>query len=151
MRCASTPRPFGASATTDRCATWTSSLGEPSLAPPTLLEDCPDRRTIEQALATPRAGFGGHKLYETLQAKAAVLLYTLSKSQACSDGNKRVALILVRSFLHINGARLAAPDDDIAEAILRAAGSDRLARDAEIIALTTWLQAVVVTTDEETP
>jgi prophage maintenance system killer protein len=58
---------------------------------------------------------------------------------------------LVRSFLHINGARLAAEDDAIAEAILRAAGSDRLARGKEIIALTSWLQAVVVTTDEETP
>lgn len=127
-----------------------AEVGEPSLAPPTVLEDCPDRRTIEQALASPRAGYTGHEQYATLQAKAAVLLYTLSKSQACSDGNKRIALILVRSFLHINGARLAAPDDVIAEAILHAAGSDRLARDAEIIALTTWLQAVVVTTDEET-
>jgi death on curing protein len=126
-----------------------AELGEPSLAPPTLLEDCPDRRTLEQALASPRAAFAGQEQYPTLHAKAAVLLYTLSKSQACRDGNKRVALIVVRSLLHINGARLAAADDAIADAILRAASSDRRSRAEEIIALTTWLEAVAVTTNGE--
>ncbi len=71
------------------------------------------------------------------------MLYTLAKSQACRDGNKRVALIVLRAFLHINGARLAADEDAIAENILRAAESDRQVRDDEIIALTAWLETAI--------
>jgi death-on-curing family protein len=80
----------------------------------------------------------------------AVLLYTLAKSQACIDGNKRITLILTRAFLHINGARLVAPDDEIANAIIRVAESDRRARNEEIILLTDWLREAIETTAEET-
>ncbi|MFL5953846.1 MAG: type II toxin-antitoxin system death-on-curing family toxin [Gaiellaceae bacterium] len=126
-------------------------IGEPSLAPPTDLEDCPDRATLELALATPRPHFFGHDPYPTLHEKAAVLLYSLAKSQACVDGNKRVALILVRTFLHINGAGLDADDDTIAGSILRAAHSqaNRETRDRLIIELAEWLAQAIVTTTEE--
>jgi len=64
-----------------------------------------ERGTIELALASPRAGFADKELYPDLRSKAAVLLYTLAKSQACPDGNKRIALVLVEAFLRLNGAR----------------------------------------------
>jgi prophage maintenance system killer protein len=77
-----------------------------------------------------------------------VLLYTLAKSQACIDGNKRVALILLRAFLYINGARLNGDDDEIAARIIGAAESGRNSREDEIIELTDWLARVIVTTEE---
>jgi prophage maintenance system killer protein len=51
------------------------------------LEEC-ERGTIELALATPRAGYGPFRVYPDIASKAAVLTYTLAKSQACIDGNK---------------------------------------------------------------
>ena len=99
-------------------------------------------------MATPRAGFGDTELYSTLSAKSAVLLYSLAKSQACADGNKRVALILLRAFLYINGARLDAEDDEISEMILGTAASPREDREDAIIALNAWLERAVVTTEE---
>ncbi len=120
-------------------------MGEPDLAPPRL-EDCPDRGTIEMALASPRAGFGAFERYVGLPQKSAVLAYTLAKSQACPDGNKRIALILLHTFLHINGVRLEAPSDEIADHIIAAAESEREARDGAIIALTEWLEGAIVTT-----
>jgi death-on-curing family protein len=125
------------------------AVGEPSLAPPTPLEDCPDRHTIEMALAAPRAGYLGYERYSTFQEKAAVLLYSLAKSQGCRDGNKRVALILVMAFLHINGARLETTDDELAAMIIDAAESERRERDDVIIRLVDWFKAVLETTDEE--
>jgi prophage maintenance system killer protein len=92
------------------------------------------------ALASPRTSFGGVERYPTLPSKAGVLVYTLSKSQACPDGNKRIALILLRAFLYINDATLLAPNYEIAEMILTAAESDRSDRDEMIDRLTDWLQ-----------
>jgi death-on-curing protein len=121
-----------------------AEIGDASLAPPPL-ENCPDRGTIEQALAAPRAGFWGREKYRTLPEKAAVLLYTLAKSQACPDGNKRIALILVRTFLHINGARLDTTTDQLVQAIIGAAESERKQRDGVLRELTEWLRQAVVT------
>jgi death-on-curing family protein len=79
-----------------------------------------------------------------LPSKAAALLYRLSKSQACPEGNKRVALILVNEFLALNGAALALEDDELADMILEAADSE--ARDWENVvdALTEQLQEMIV-------
>lgn len=102
-------------------------------------------------MASPRAGFTGVELYRSFAAKAAVLLYGLSKSQACPDGNKRVALIVLEAFLHINGSRLDAGDEEIAERILLAATSDAANRDEVIIALTDWLESAIQPPTKEEP
>lgn len=120
-----------------------AAIGEPSLAPSCPLEDCPDRHTIESALASPRASFGGVEQYPTLAGKSAALTYSLAKSQACPDGNKRIALILLRAFLHVNGMTLNAPNEDIAGMILDAAASDRSEHHAMIQKLFDWLDTVI--------
>jgi death on curing protein len=101
------------------------------------------------ALASPRAGYRGDERYPTLHEKVAVLLYSLAKSQGCRDGNKRVALILVSAFLHINEARLEAPDVDLATMIIESAESERRDRDAVIIRLAEWFRDALATNDEE--
>jgi death-on-curing family protein len=79
----------------------------------------------------------------------AVLLYELCKSQAFVDGNKRVAVIVLRAFLHINGCRLAAEDRELARVILRTAASNQKERAQVIIDLAHWLEAAVVPYAEE--
>jgi hypothetical protein len=62
--------------------------------PPVSLTDC-NEAVIASALLAPQTAFRGREKYPSLESKVSALLYALAKSQACPDGNKRVALILV--------------------------------------------------------
>jgi death on curing protein len=115
-------------------------LGDRELAPPMPLERC-NRNTLELALAKPQAAFEGVERYPSLAAKAAALLYGLAKSQACPDGNKRIALIVVIAFLRINGFDLRVQRQEMAETILRAAESRTEEHDVTIQELTEWFEA----------
>ena len=67
--------------------------------------------------------FGGEELYPSVEEKAAILLYLVTKNHSFSDGNKRIAATLFLWFLNNNGI-LYRPD-----------GSKRLA-DNTLVALT---------------
>ena len=67
--------------------------------------------------------FGGEELYPSVEEKAAMLLYLVTKNHSFSDGNKRIAATLFLWFLNNNGL-LYRPD-----------GSKRLA-DNTLVALT---------------
>ena len=67
--------------------------------------------------------FGGEELYSSVEEKAAMLLYLVTKNHSFSDGNKRIAATLFLWFLNNNGI-LYRPD-----------GSKRLA-DNTLVALT---------------
>ena len=67
--------------------------------------------------------FGGNELYPSVEEKAAMLLYLVTKNHSFSDGNKRIAATLFLWFLNNNGI-LYRPD-----------GSKRLA-DNTLVALT---------------
>ena len=47
--------------------------------------------------------FGGEELYPSVEEKAAMLLYLVTKNHAFSDGNKRIAAMLFLWFLSNNG------------------------------------------------
>lgn len=84
-----------------------------------------------------------HEFYPDLPSKAAVLLYTLAKSQACPDGNKRVALLLVIAFLALNGASLSTSNKEAGDRILIAAESEASDRDQVLSELTEWLRHAI--------
>jgi len=67
--------------------------------------------------------FGGEELYPSVEEKAAMLLYLVTKNHSFSDGNKRIAATLFLWFLNNNGI------------LYRADGSKRLA-DNTLVALT---------------
>ncbi len=48
--------------------------------------------------------FGGKDLYESLEEKAAHLLYFVTKNHSFSDGNKRIAATMFLHFLDRNSA-----------------------------------------------
>jgi len=93
------------------------------------------------ALAKPRAGFGGTELYTTMAAKAAALLYVFSKSQACYDGNKRLALLVVVAFIRANGLTLNVQRHELADMILAVAETDQQDHDVVIEQTAVWLAA----------
>ena len=67
--------------------------------------------------------FGGEELYPSVEEKAAMLLYLVTKNHSFSDGNKRIAATLFLWFLNNNGI------------LYRNDGSKRLA-DNTLVALT---------------
>ena len=67
--------------------------------------------------------FGGEELYPSVEEKAAMLLYLVTKNHSFSDGNKRIAATLFLWFLNNNGI------------LYRKDGSKRIA-DNTLVALT---------------
>lgn len=67
--------------------------------------------------------FGGHDLYPSVEEKAAILLYLVTKNHSFSDGNKRIAATLFLWFMAGNGI------------LFNADGSKRIA-DNTLVALT---------------
>ena len=67
--------------------------------------------------------FGGEELYPSVEEKAAMLLYLVTKNHSFSDGNKRIAATLFLWFLNNNGI------------LYRQDGSKRIA-DNTLVALT---------------
>lgn len=76
-----------------------------------------DENGLESALARPR-----HKwLYERptdLATLGAVYAFGLAKNHPYLDGNKRVALVAMLTFLAINGHDVEAADDDVLTTML---------------------------------
>ncbi len=65
---------------------------------------------LQSALAAPRQVVFGHELHPTLWDKAATLLTLLIKNHPFCDGNKRIAVLAAREFLHRNGWNLRVSD-----------------------------------------
>lgn len=58
---------------------------------------------FDSAIAQIAQGFGGEDVYPTLEEKAAMLLYLITKNHAFADGNKRIAAACFLLFLEQNG------------------------------------------------
>lgn len=73
---------------------------------------------LQSALAMPAATFGGEFLHGSLDEQAAAYLFHLVRSHPFVDGNKRTGLVAMLVFLGLNGRRLTAPDDELADLVL---------------------------------
>ena len=75
-----------------------------------------DSGALEGALGRPRS----YAQYEDadIALQAAVLAHGIAESQAFIDGNKRLALVAMLTFLEINGFRVEAADPELADWIL---------------------------------
>ena len=80
--------------------------------------------------------------YETddLAKLAATFAYHLSQAHAFVDGNKRIASVVAELFLNLNGAKLNATNDEIAELFLAIAASE-LTREAVEERFAGWIVA----------
>lgn len=70
------------------------------------------RSALEGALARPASY--AHYQNADLALQAAVLAHGIAESQAFLDGNKRLALVALLTFLEANGYRLEATDPELA-------------------------------------
>ncbi len=72
-----------------------------------------DENLLDSALFAPFAEFGGIIPYKTLQSKAARLCFGLVKNHPFIDGNKRIGILVMMSFLEANGIILECNDNEL--------------------------------------
>ena len=74
-----------------------------------------DEGLLDSALEGAFAGFGDRESYPTKEEKGARLGYTLISNHAFVDGNKRIGVYIMLTFLEMNGIRLQCTDDELVE------------------------------------
>ncbi|MDD6968355.1 MAG: type II toxin-antitoxin system death-on-curing family toxin [Candidatus Faecousia sp.] len=72
-----------------------------------------DDALLDSALESAFAGFGDREFYPSKEEKGARLGFALISNHAFVDGNKRIGIYVMMSFLEMNGIRLCCTDDEI--------------------------------------
>jgi death-on-curing protein len=73
-----------------------------------------DLGLLDSALEGAYQTFGGAELYPTKQEKAARIGFSLVSNHAFIDGNKRIGMYVMLTFLEVNGIRLSATNEEVA-------------------------------------
>ena len=89
--------------------------GDPSLRDMALLNSA-----LESAFAT----FDGKELYPTTEEKGARLGFSLISNHAFVDGNKRIGILVLLTFLEINGVRLRPSNSELVRVGLSVASGE---------------------------
>lgn len=72
-----------------------------------------DEGLLDSALESAFATFDGMELYPSKEEKAAKLAYSLVSNHAFVDGNKRIGVYVMLSFLELNGISISATNEDV--------------------------------------
>ena len=72
-----------------------------------------DDGLLDSALEAAFAGFGGKEFYPTKEEKGARIGFSLISNHAFVDGNKRIGVYVMLSFLEMNGIRIQCTDDEL--------------------------------------
>lgn len=89
--------------------------GDPNLRDISLLNSA-----LESAFQT----FGGRELYPTKEEKGARIGYSLISNHAFVDGNKRIGMYVLLTFLETNGIKIRPSVDDVARVGLAVASGE---------------------------
>lgn len=73
-----------------------------------------DEALLESAIENIFATFDGAELYPSKEEKAARLGFSLVSNHAFVDGNKRIGMYIMLSFLELNGIRIEASNEEVA-------------------------------------
>ena len=74
-----------------------------------------DEGLSDSALESAFSGFGDREFYPTKEEKGARLGYCLITNHAFVDGNKRIGIYVMLSFLEMNGIRIQCTDEEIVD------------------------------------
>ena len=70
---------------------------------------------LDSALNNIWQTFDGVELYPTLEEKGARLAYSLVRNHSFADGNKRIGILAMLTFLSVNGIEIKCTDTEIVE------------------------------------
>lgn len=71
---------------------------------------------LDSALEGAFATFGGQELYPSKEEKGAWLGFSLISNHAFMDGNKRIGMYVMLTFLETNGIRMDCSNEDVVKA-----------------------------------
>ena len=74
-----------------------------------------DEGLLDSALESAFSGFGDREFYPSKEEKGARLVYCLITNHAFVDGNKRIGIYVMLSFLEMNGIRIQCTDEEIVD------------------------------------
>ena len=94
-----------------------------------------DEGLLDSALEQPKAMFEGSYLQDSLAKMAAAYGFHICKNHPFIDGNKRVALVAMDTFLQKNGYEISASEKDVYEVIMKLASGNLTKAE-----LTGWLE-----------
>lgn len=80
---------------------------------------------LDSALEGIFQTFDGKELYPTKEEKGARLGYSLISSHAFIDGNKRIGMYVMLTFLEVNGIHIDCTDEEIVETGLAVASGQK--------------------------
>lgn len=95
-----------------------------------------DQALLEAALAAAFAGLADREFYPTKEEKAAKLGFDLVSNHVFLDGNKRIGMYVMLTFLEANGLALEATNEEVAETGLAIASGEM-----QYEGLLAWVQA----------
>ncbi len=72
-----------------------------------------DEAMLDSALESAYAGFEDKEFYPTKEEKGARLGYALISNHAFVDGNKRIGIYVMLSFLEMNGVPVQCSDEEL--------------------------------------
>ncbi len=72
-----------------------------------------DTGLLESAFENVYATFDGEELYKTKEEKGARLGYSLISNHAFVDGNKRIGVYVMLTFLETNGIEISCTNDEV--------------------------------------
>ena len=73
-----------------------------------------DEGLLESALEAAFSGFGGEEFYPSIEEKGARLGYSLISNHAFVDGNKRIGIFVMLTFLEVNGINMGCTNEEVA-------------------------------------
>lgn len=83
-----------------------------------------DIALLESALESAFQTFDGKELYPTKEEKAARIAYALIANHAFVDGNKRIGMYVLLTFLEVNGIRIYPSVDEVVRVGLAVASGE---------------------------
>ena len=72
-----------------------------------------DEKLMDSAIEQPKATYGGRFLHDTLIKMAAAYGYHLCNNHPFIDGNKRIGILAMLTFLEINGIEIKCTGDEL--------------------------------------
>lgn len=83
-----------------------------------------DINLLDSALESAFQTFGGQELYPTKEEKAARIGYALISNHAFADGNKRIGMYVLLTFLETNGIKIRPSNEEVVRVGLATAAGE---------------------------
>jgi len=83
-----------------------------------------DYGLLDSALESAYATYDNRELYPTKEEKGARLGFSLISNHAFVDGNKRIGMYVMLTFLEVNGVKMSCTDEDVASVGLAVAAGE---------------------------